>query len=149
MDQGTRWWWPAQKNGLAMVYNLGQNTDYFRLGTGTARIIRSSSSATRCRSPAANQQWQWKGEWWCYDRHHDLLAHPDAQPDVLRLPRHQSVDDCRGTITLIAASSNHPGGVNVLFMDGSVRFVKSTVNYVTWYAIATPDGGEVVSSDSY
>ena len=33
-------------------------------------------------------------------------------------------------------------------MDGSVRFVKSTVNYQSWYAIATPNGGEVVSSDS-
>ena len=55
----------------------------------------------------------------------------------------------RGNITMVSASSNHPGGVNVLFMDGSVRFVKSTVNYISWYAIATPNGGEVVSSDSY
>jgi prepilin-type processing-associated H-X9-DG protein len=55
----------------------------------------------------------------------------------------------RGDITMITASSNHPGGVNVLFMDGSVRFVKSTVNYQSWYAIATPNGGEVVSSDSF
>jgi hypothetical protein len=39
--------------------------------------------------------------------------------------------------------------VNVTIGDGSVRFIKSTVNYLTWYALATQSGGEVVSSDSY
>ena len=34
-------------------------------------------------------------------------------------------------------------------MDGSVQFVKSSVSYQSWYALATPDRGEVVSSDSY
>jgi prepilin-type processing-associated H-X9-DG protein len=51
--------------------------------------------------------------------------------------------------TLIGASSNHPGGVNVCFLDGSVRFVKNSVNYQVWIAIATKDQGEVVSSDSF
>lgn len=51
--------------------------------------------------------------------------------------------------TLIGASSNHPGGVNVSFLDGSVRFVKNTINAVTWRALATKAGGEVVSADSY
>ena len=57
--------------------------------------------------------------------------------------------DNQAKSTLVNASSNHPGGVNVLFMDGSVRFVKSTVGYQAWYAIATPDGGEVVSADAF
>jgi prepilin-type N-terminal cleavage/methylation domain-containing protein/prepilin-type processing-associated H-X9-DG protein len=46
-------------------------------------------------------------------------------------------------------SSNHPGGVNICFADGSVRFVKSTVNLQTWWALGTRGGNEVVSSDSY
>ena len=57
-------------------------------------------------------------------------------------------EDLRGTITMVGASSNHPGGVNVLFMDGSVRFISSTVGYQPWYAIATPNYGEVISADS-
>jgi prepilin-type N-terminal cleavage/methylation domain-containing protein/prepilin-type processing-associated H-X9-DG protein len=51
--------------------------------------------------------------------------------------------------TMVGASSNHPGGVNVGFLDGSVRFVKNSVAPQTWWAIATKAGGEIVSSDSY
>jgi prepilin-type processing-associated H-X9-DG protein len=42
----------------------------------------------------------------------------------------------------------HPGGVNAGFCDGSVRFVKDSVNLVNWRAASTKDGGEVISSDS-
>jgi prepilin-type N-terminal cleavage/methylation domain-containing protein/prepilin-type processing-associated H-X9-DG protein len=45
-----------------------------------------------------------------------------------------------------AARSRHPGGVNVLFGDGSVRFVKNSIDGVTWGAIGTRAGGEVISS---
>jgi prepilin-type N-terminal cleavage/methylation domain-containing protein/prepilin-type processing-associated H-X9-DG protein len=51
--------------------------------------------------------------------------------------------------TGIGPSSLHPGGVNVGFLDGSVRFVKNSVSNATWWAIATMAGGEVVSADSY
>ncbi len=48
----------------------------------------------------------------------------------------------------MAATSFHPGGVNVAFLDGSVHFVKNSVNYVTWMAIGTIAGGEVISGDA-
>ena len=43
-----------------------------------------------------------------------------------------SVDENDGGPTFMAldASSNHPGGVNALFADGSVHFVKNSVNAV-------------------
>jgi prepilin-type processing-associated H-X9-DG protein len=49
----------------------------------------------------------------------------------------------------IGASSRHPGGVNVALMDGSVRFVKNSVNAMTWWALGTKAGGEIISSDAY
>ncbi|HZW31331.1 MAG TPA: DUF1559 domain-containing protein [Isosphaeraceae bacterium] len=49
----------------------------------------------------------------------------------------------------LTARSYHPGGVNALLADGSVRFIKSTINGVTWRALGTISGGEVLSSDSY
>jgi prepilin-type N-terminal cleavage/methylation domain-containing protein/prepilin-type processing-associated H-X9-DG protein len=51
--------------------------------------------------------------------------------------------------TMLDASSNHPGGVNVGFLDGSVRFVKDSINQQTWWAIATKSGGEVIDASSY
>ncbi len=49
----------------------------------------------------------------------------------------------------VPPSSNHPGGVNVLFGDGSVKFLKDTVSLISWRAVGTRDGGETISSDSY
>ncbi len=49
----------------------------------------------------------------------------------------------------ITARSYHPGGVNVAFADGSVKFVKSTIDGVTWRSLGTVAGGEVISADSY
>ena len=49
----------------------------------------------------------------------------------------------------VAARSYHPGGVNVGFADGSVHFIKNTININSWRAIGTKAGGEVLSADSY
>lgn len=48
-----------------------------------------------------------------------------------------------------AARSRHPGGINVLMGDGSVRFVKNTINQAVWIGINTIDSGEVISADAY
>jgi prepilin-type N-terminal cleavage/methylation domain-containing protein/prepilin-type processing-associated H-X9-DG protein len=47
------------------------------------------------------------------------------------------------------ASSNHPGGANFAFGDGSVKFIKSTIAMPTYWNLGTRAGGEVVSADSY
>ncbi|SIO30473.1 prepilin-type N-terminal cleavage/methylation domain-containing protein/prepilin-type processing-associated H-X9-DG domain-containing protein [Singulisphaera sp. GP187] len=49
---------------------------------------------------------------------------------------------------LISASSYHSGGVNVSMLDGSVRFIKNSVNYQAWHAIGSKAGGEVFSADA-
>jgi prepilin-type N-terminal cleavage/methylation domain-containing protein/prepilin-type processing-associated H-X9-DG protein len=54
-----------------------------------------------------------------------------------------------GTIGAVTANSNHPGGVNVGFADGSVKFIKDSISVPTWWALGTRNWGEVVSSDSY
>ena len=47
----------------------------------------------------------------------------------------------------VTSRSYHTGGVNVLLMDGSVRFVRDTIRIETWRALGTPAGGEVIGND--
>jgi prepilin-type N-terminal cleavage/methylation domain-containing protein/prepilin-type processing-associated H-X9-DG protein len=45
-------------------------------------------------------------------------------------------------------SSNHPAGVNVTMGDGSVRFIKDSINQQTWWGLGTRNGREIISSDA-
>jgi prepilin-type N-terminal cleavage/methylation domain-containing protein/prepilin-type processing-associated H-X9-DG protein len=45
--------------------------------------------------------------------------------------------------------SQHPGGANFLMGDGSVKFLKNSINPQVYRNLATKAGTEVISSDSY
>ncbi len=45
--------------------------------------------------------------------------------------------------------SLHPGGANVLMGDGSVRFIKQSINLLAWQAMSSRAVGEVISADAY
>jgi prepilin-type processing-associated H-X9-DG protein len=46
-------------------------------------------------------------------------------------------------------SSRHPGGVNLAFADGSVKFIKNTISPAIFWAIGSRNGGEVLNADQY
>jgi prepilin-type processing-associated H-X9-DG protein len=48
-----------------------------------------------------------------------------------------------------AFGSRHPGGANFLFVDGSVRFIKNSINLAIYQALSSRADGEVISSDSF
>ena len=52
-------------------------------------------------------------------------------------------------IAFSGARSLHPGGMNALYGDGSVRFVKNTIDPSIWIGINSINGGEVIGADSY
>ena len=67
---------------------------------------------------------------------------------------HVNVPDKRSCIfppgrIMNTANSYHPGGVNLLLCDGSVRFIKDSINLGTWRGLGSRNGGEVISADSY
>ncbi|MEO6807624.1 MAG: DUF1559 domain-containing protein [Isosphaeraceae bacterium] len=49
---------------------------------------------------------------------------------------------------LVTASSQYSGGVDVLFGDGSVKFIKDRINPAIWWALGSKDFGETISADS-
>jgi prepilin-type N-terminal cleavage/methylation domain-containing protein/prepilin-type processing-associated H-X9-DG protein len=62
-----------------------------------------------------------------------------------------TIDESNGgpVYAAITADSYHPGGVNILQGDGSVRFIKDSINGSAWRAMGTIAGGEVISADSF
>jgi prepilin-type N-terminal cleavage/methylation domain-containing protein/prepilin-type processing-associated H-X9-DG protein len=44
-------------------------------------------------------------------------------------------------------SSNHSGGTNFVFLDGSVKLIRDGIDPTLWTALCTPDGGEVASGN--
>jgi prepilin-type processing-associated H-X9-DG protein len=45
---------------------------------------------------------------------------------------------------MMTARSMHPGGVNVLMGDGSIRFATDSIQTSVWRALGTCNGGEIV-----
>jgi prepilin-type N-terminal cleavage/methylation domain-containing protein/prepilin-type processing-associated H-X9-DG protein len=64
-------------------------------------------------------------------------------------PPNSRVPDCAVWAPLrslwIAARSRHPGGVNLLLCDGSVRFVSDSIDLATWHALGSRNGRESVA----
>jgi prepilin-type processing-associated H-X9-DG protein len=57
---------------------------------------------------------------------------------------------CRSGLQIAhVANSRHPGVVNVLMCDGSVKAIKSSINVNTWWALGSKAGSEVISADAY
>ena len=130
-------------NGLGMIYNLPGNLQTNAFPTD----IQFAQSCAQVNPINANQAQSWKGEWWMWSPT-QIYSHTNL-PNRYCCEYSDQNPDWRATITLQNASSNHPGGVNVMYMDGSVRFVKTGINWRPWYAIATPDGNEAVTTDQF
>ena len=56
---------------------------------------------------------------------------------------------CRFSYANKGFKSLHPGGANLLFADGSVHFLKASINRLTYAGLGSRNGGEVISADAY
>jgi prepilin-type N-terminal cleavage/methylation domain-containing protein/prepilin-type processing-associated H-X9-DG protein len=90
-----------------------------------------------------------RGQWWFYEQcgqggGYSHITMPNKKSCLF-----STETTTHSWYTMIGASSNHPGGVNAAFLDGSVKFLKDSISPTTWRALATKAGGEVISADSY
>jgi prepilin-type N-terminal cleavage/methylation domain-containing protein/prepilin-type processing-associated H-X9-DG protein len=105
-------------------------------------LIIAKSSCTKIKDPG-HSRWA-NGNCYYGGLTFGLTPNTDS-PNLVT----QDENDGSPTFAILTAGSYHPGGVNSLFADGSVKFMKNTVGLETWRALGTPNGGEVISADSY
>jgi prepilin-type N-terminal cleavage/methylation domain-containing protein/prepilin-type processing-associated H-X9-DG protein len=96
---------------------------------------------------------QWSGACWDGDHagtlHFNAYNH-DNTPNGLSCVAGNSWGGPPGGLNdAITACSLHPGGVDVCFCDGSVKFIKDSIAITTWWAIGTRNQGELLSTDQY
>ncbi|MDR3632205.1 MAG: DUF1559 domain-containing protein [Isosphaeraceae bacterium] len=125
------------KPGFNLVWQEGNTWSALGAGGspyGDAQLCQASTTVS----------WDYKGEYWC---EHD--SGRGGGYFATTLPNTKACLAASPWDGQIGVSSQHPGGVNVLFLDGSVKFIKNSISYTTWYALATAAYGEVVGADSY
>jgi len=142
--RGVGWGNQDGKDGLGQIYsfNTPVNVNQF-----AGQPNMDTQIGQLCDQSSAAQIYTWKGDWWLNDK----FSYSHTQTPNRRSCWYNDVGGrpWSGAASVVAASSRHPGGVNTAFADGSVRFIKSSVNSLTWVALGTRNGGEVVSADSY
>ncbi len=95
----------------------------------------------------------WNGGWWDYAFPWHVVVNGYSHfggPNSMTCSGNSGADSAWGGRTaLVPPTSNHSGGVNVCFTDGSVKFIRDSINLTTWWALGTRSGGEVVSASDY
>jgi prepilin-type N-terminal cleavage/methylation domain-containing protein/prepilin-type processing-associated H-X9-DG protein len=113
---------------------------YAYVGFGTPITAASCAAATTWNG-SQRRGFTWaSGEMRCGSYNH---YYPPNSPNF------DCVNNDLTTITAFAwrtARSNHTGGVNMLFGDGSVHFVTNGIDLNTWRGLATRSGGEVLGA---
>lgn len=119
--------------------------DATRLNSGPTT---AGPTIVRCRllhelALQGDEGWDpWMGrDWVSTGLRHSIYNHT--------MPPNSAIADCRLSWGPISARSGHPGGVNVVFGDGSARFISDSIALQVWRAIGTRNGGETVLAGSY
>lgn len=123
---------------------------------GTANTLLASEGIVRPMSGATLSSWGDAGGYWGSAPHGGTAFttfEPPNTPvsDFIHTCKNVNVprSPCRsGAATtadrVVYARSYHPGGVNVVMADASVRFISETINATTFRALGTRAGGEVL-----
>jgi prepilin-type N-terminal cleavage/methylation domain-containing protein/prepilin-type processing-associated H-X9-DG protein len=123
------------------------------ISDGTSNTLMLSETLM-AKSAADND---WRGDIHNDDggfRFHTLLTPNSTAPDVIASgwfqptgdPAMPAVAGARNA-QVMAARARHSGGVNAALCDGSVRFVRNSIPLLTWQAMGSANGGEVVTID--
>jgi len=140
----------------SMAHSVGDTSPTSQLQDATSDPVNITKGIQKCgqsfRTNPTNTQTQ-RGYRWGNGRVDYTLCNIVATPNDKNLGPSAGCRYASYTGTdssnFVPPTSQHPGGVNTLFCDGSVKFIKDSVSRATWWALGTRANAEVVSSDSY
>jgi prepilin-type N-terminal cleavage/methylation domain-containing protein/prepilin-type processing-associated H-X9-DG protein len=125
----------------------GQNALGLNLVYAIPQLNNGSPSGDVSLCTGANTPlWDFKGEYWTLQD--TGRGGPYYHVMTPNKPSCNTSADYGVIDSFIGASSSHPGGTNVLLMDGSVRFLKDGVDLMIWNGLGTRAGGEVIGADA-
>jgi len=140
--------WGQRRIGLNSVSAVVALDDAKSNPTSALNSLLACSRAWTTRSGGSVDQQ--RGENWAHGCMAMTLFNTIATPNDFQDEwTHCSRIGSTARADISNSDSYHPGGVNALMADGSVKFFKDSINRQTWWALGTKNGGEVISSDSF
>jgi prepilin-type processing-associated H-X9-DG protein len=135
--------------GLSAGANSGRPGPNLMYHIGSYSNGSLQKDYTTCLSVSTNtNSWDYKGEYWTRGNE----AGRGGPYYHIMPPNKKACNTASNSSNYDAwntPGSWHSGGVNMLFMDGSVKFIKDSINLNTYYAIGTINQGEVVDASAY
>jgi prepilin-type N-terminal cleavage/methylation domain-containing protein/prepilin-type processing-associated H-X9-DG protein len=145
----------------------GVNTDGFRSTSSGLDVEQKTTQALNDALAACNAFWatlppgssnrsgmkEFRGQVWALGERNYTLFNTVIPPNSKLYPWSVCKLGTKGSAPnesqFINAQSNHPGGANFTFGDGSVKFVKDSIDMRVYWSLGTRNYGEVISADSY
>jgi len=123
-----------------------QGTIYNNMNAaGFGDITKGDVWIDKMCNDAKTPSWYWKGEYWVFQGAGRTTFSTSVRPNGRSCQNGIDYGIGGTLVGSIAASSRHPGGVNTLFLDGSVNFVSESIDLSIWSAFGTINGGETAS----
>jgi prepilin-type N-terminal cleavage/methylation domain-containing protein len=137
--------------GTAIMSVSLSSAEMYDANQGQAAILTGLNACNSAFQASQNLN-SWRGIYWEVGANATTLFNTIVPPNSNQYKWSACRDQGGGwpdQATFANASSNHAGGVNVGMGDGSVKFIKNSINQATWWALGTKGNGEVVDASSY
>jgi prepilin-type N-terminal cleavage/methylation domain-containing protein/prepilin-type processing-associated H-X9-DG protein len=131
--------------GLDLRHFTDGTSKTFIVGETNYGLLDWKWKADECSSQAGTAKWgdqKWAEGYWAYS-----WGHIDWNTyELTGLNSYNAKQQLNGSKTQRVFRSDHPGGAQFVFVDGSVRFVPETVEYPVLRALVTRAGEETVNN---
>jgi len=145
----------AKRGNIQMAAGTATAAELFDANTDPASVLTALQKCTSVflTTPPSNIS-ATHGHYWSVGHTGSTMFNTIVTPNDSKNPWGGCRRDCNGgcdaaSMAFSNAQSYHSGGVNCLFGDGSVKFIKDSVAQNVWWALGTKSNGETLSADSY